>query len=123
MGKRAGAALVVAAIVALASFSGCGRGGASSTIARHRPPPLGEARPEEDLTPRSPPPKPRRLARPCGPDQLIVSHEGGADGILSAYFARFTVFNLSERACSISGYPKLFAMRTHPRAADRTAGQ
>jgi hypothetical protein len=116
MGRGARAAFVAAAIVAVASLSGCGGGGASSTIPRHRAPPLGEAAPEEDPTPprpgEKPPPKPLRLARPCGPEQLVVSHEGGAAGLMSTYVARFTVFNLSEHACSISGYPKIFAMRT-----------
>ena len=30
---------------------------------------------------------------------------------MSTYVSRFTVFNLSEHACSISGLPEIFAMR------------
>jgi hypothetical protein len=77
-------------------IAGCGGGGTSSTVARHRP-------------------------RPCGPEQLVVSHEGGANGSMSTNYARFTVFNLSERACSIAGYPKLFALRPGGRPADGPA--
>jgi hypothetical protein len=66
-------------------------------------------------------PRPRRLARPCGPEQLVVSHEGGANGAMSTYYAGFSIFNLSERACSISGYPKLFALEIGGRVAEGPA--
>ncbi|HJZ37999.1 MAG TPA: DUF4232 domain-containing protein [Solirubrobacterales bacterium] len=62
-----------------------------------------------------------RLARPCGPEQLVVTHAGGAGGFTSSYYARFTVFNLSERACSTSGFPKLFALRTGGRPVEGPA--
>lgn len=109
MGKGVHAAFAAAVIVALAFFAGCGGGGARSSVPRRsaeRPPP------EEivsGLGGRNRP-RPRRLARSCGPQQLVVSHEGGAAGLMSTYYARFSVFNLSEHACSIRGYPKLFAL-------------
>jgi hypothetical protein len=101
-------------------IAGCGGGGTSSTVARHHPRP---PRPglEEDFTGPTALPEPKKLARPCGPEQLVVSHEGGANGLMSSYYARFTVFNLSERACSINGYPKLFALRTGGRPAEGPA--
>lgn len=67
-------------------------------------------------------PRPRRLARPCGPAQLVVSHEGGAAGAMSTYYAAFTAFNLSEHACSIGGYPKLYALGIDRRPVQGPAG-
>ncbi|HEY5333435.1 MAG TPA: DUF4232 domain-containing protein [Solirubrobacterales bacterium] len=108
--------------------AGCGGGGASSSVAHnHAPKPGGP--PEEIVSDpgRPPRPEPQRLARSCGPRQLVVSHEGGANGVMSTYHAVFSVFNLSERACSTAGFPKLFALRIDGRpiegpAADGTSG-
>lgn len=109
-------------ILAVLAIAGCGGGRTDSTVARHHAPPreLELEELEEDFTPR-PPPHPQRLARPCGPEQLVVSHEGGAGGAMSTYHTRFSIFNLSERACSISGYPKLFALRVGGRVAEGPA--
>lgn len=109
-------------ILAVLAIAGCGGGRTDSTVARHHAPPreLELEELEEEFTPR-PPPHPQRLARPCGPEQLVVSHEGGADSAMSTYHTRFMLFNLSERACSISGYPKLFALRVGGRVAEGPA--
>jgi hypothetical protein len=40
---------------------------------------------------------------------------------MSTYHTRFTLFNLSGHACSISGYPKLFALRVAGRVAEGPA--
>jgi hypothetical protein len=90
MGKG-GAGFVVA--IAMLAIVGCGGGGSNSTVVR-----------------RHVQPKPTRLARPCGGEQLVVSHRWGVRGILSTAYTLFTVFNLSERACSTSGFPKLVAL-------------
>jgi hypothetical protein len=92
--QRRAAALSVG-MLAVLLVAGCGGGGMSSTVAGHRPPP----------------PKPKRPARPCGPDQLVVSHAGGANAFMSGYHTSFDIFNLTDGACSIGGYPKLFAVR------------
>jgi hypothetical protein len=41
---------------------------------------------------------------------------------MSTYYAAFTVFNLSEHACSIRGYPKLFALGIDRRPVQGPAG-
>jgi hypothetical protein len=110
-----------AAVIALAFFAGCGGGGATSSVARRSAkPPIPPERITSGLG-RHARAKPKRLARPCGPQQLVVSHEGGADGLMSTYYARFSVFNLSERACSIFGFPKLFALRIDGRPIEGPA--
>jgi hypothetical protein len=118
-------ALVIAAIFALA---GCGGAGAGPTdAARRAPPPKPQSEieeiEEEGERERRLEHKPRRLARPCGPQQLVVSHEGGASAGMSTYYAAFRVFNLSEHACSIAGYPTVYALGRDGRAAEGPARQ
>jgi hypothetical protein len=118
-------ALIVIAVLALA---GCGGGGAGPTVATHRAPPpkppseIEEIEEEAELGRRREH-RPRRLARPCGPQQLVVSKEGGAGAAMSTYYAGFTVFNLSEHACSIAGYPTVYALGRDGRTAEGPARQ
>ena len=119
MGARSTPFALVPGMLIVFAIAGCGGGGARSSVARHPPLP----RPEREApAPRSRvPAKPRRIARPCGAEDLVVSHEGLADGALSNYYTRFTVFNLSEHACSISGFPKLLALGTDRRPIEGPA--
>ncbi len=118
-------ALIAAAVLALA---GCGGGGAGPTVATRRasppkPPSEIEEIEEEGEREQRLEHKPRRLARPCGPQQLVVSHEGGASAWMSTYYAAFRVFNLSDSACSISGYPTVYALGRDGRTDEGPARQ
>ncbi|HVV90444.1 MAG TPA: DUF4232 domain-containing protein, partial [Solirubrobacterales bacterium] len=79
--RRVGAIAISAALV-VAGLAACG-GGGDSTTAR---------------TPR------------CGPADLAVTHNGLGGGALSTYGTTFTAVNISEHACTTSGFPKLVAL-------------
>jgi hypothetical protein len=127
-GLLGGLVPIAAAVLALA---GCGGGGAGPTVAARRasPPRASSERKEieeiedEAVRGRKAEHRPKRLARPCGPEQLVVSHEGGANGAMSTYYAGFTVFNLSKRACSIAGHPNVYALGRDGRTAEGPARQ
>jgi Protein of unknown function (DUF4232) len=51
----------------------------------------------------------------CRPDALVVTHHGLGGGALSTYGTTFKVVNISEHACSASGFPKLVALGTDGR--------
>jgi hypothetical protein len=46
----------------------------------------------------------------CRPSDLVVFDDSGGNGALSTDYTHFTVGNLSRHACSVSGYPRLYAI-------------
>lgn len=115
-GAQKGIKALLPGVLVVLAIAGCGGAAGTNpgvTGRSARPHASREKLPPEEFQPGlggRERPRPRRLARACGPAQLVVSHEGGAAGAMSTYYAKFTVFNLSEHACSIGGYPKLFAL-------------
>jgi hypothetical protein len=99
---------ILAAVVALA---GCGGGGTGASSVR-RPAEGGKpTHPQGQGASSSQAPK-RHRSPPlrCRPSDLIVFHSGGGNSLSVTYYTTFTVGNLSKRACSLSGYPKLFTI-------------
>ncbi|MFT3864073.1 MAG: DUF4232 domain-containing protein [Solirubrobacterales bacterium] len=111
MAVRRAISIVVLVAVVLAGCGGGGRSGGVPTVGKAPRTTRGGRRAAPPGEPRPPTPKMPLASTPrCDPAKLVVFHEGGGGGALSTFYTTFTVGNLTRRACTTAGYPRLVAL-------------